>query len=212
MERMAASTRSGSGRRGDAGRDGAAFLSLVDGAGVCGGGGGRSCAEEESASWWQRHGLTRGADRLSARAGGELSRAAAQEFAEDAEPCFRATGECCFDVEAMEARLAELAGADRDAARTGRCRSGCRRWRASEYMVAVDPAGGGAEGDYAAVQVIELETGLQCAELQQRLGPRELARAAAELAREYSRARWWWWSGTTMAPAVLAYLDDGGAV
>jgi len=31
-----------------------------------------------------------------------------------------------------------------------------------------------------------METGLQCAELQQRLGPLELARIAGELAREYS--------------------------
>jgi len=34
--------------------------------------------------------------------------------------------------------------------------------------------------------VIDVESGMQCAELQQRLRPRELARAAAELAREYS--------------------------
>ncbi len=54
-----------------------------------------------------------------------------------------------------------------------------------EYLVAVDTAGGGMDGDFAAVQVIELETGLQCAELQQRLGTLELARVAAELAREY---------------------------
>ena len=48
-----------------------------------------------------------------------------------------------------------------------------------EYLVAVDPAGGGADGDFAAVQVIEMESGLQCAELQQRLGTLELARVAA---------------------------------
>ncbi|MGA1983467.1 MAG: hypothetical protein ABSG84_13505 [Acidobacteriaceae bacterium] len=53
-------------------------------------------------------------------------------------------------------------------------------------MVAVDSAGGGADGDYAAVQVIELASGVQCAELQQRLRPRELSRAVASLAREYS--------------------------
>ena len=28
-----------------------------------------------------------------------------QEFAEDAERCFRATGECCFDIEAVERRM-----------------------------------------------------------------------------------------------------------
>ena len=57
-----------------------------------------------------------------------------------------------------------------------------------EYLVAVDTAGGGADGDFAAVQVIELASGLQCAELQQRLPVLELARVAAELGREYGDA------------------------
>ena len=35
-----------------------------------------------------------------------------------------------------------------------------------EYLVAVDPAGGGSEGDYAAMQVLDAATGLQCAEFQ----------------------------------------------
>ncbi len=77
---------------------------------------------------------------------------------------------------------------------------------ASEYLVAVDTAGGGSEGDYAAIQVIELSTGLQCAELRERLGVLELARVAAALAREYH--------GAMIAvernnhgSGVLAYLD-----
>jgi hypothetical protein len=76
----------------------------------------------------------------------------------------------------------------------------------NEYLVAVDTAGGGLAGDFAAVQVIERTTGLQCAELQQRLGTRDLARAAVELAREYG--------GAVIAvernnhgAGVLAYLD-----
>jgi len=70
----------------------------------------------------------------------------------------------------------------------------------------VDTAGGGADGDFAAVQVIEMGSGLQCAELQQRLGTLELARVSAELAREYG--------GALIAvernnhgAGVLAYLD-----
>jgi pyrroline-5-carboxylate reductase len=75
-----------------------------------------------------------------------------------------------------------------------------------EYIVAVDSAGGGEDGDFAAVQVVELATGLQCAELQQRLRPEVLARAAAELATEYNR-------GVVAVErnnhgaAVLAYLE-----
>ena len=57
-----------------------------------------------------------------------------------------------------------------------------------KYLVAVDAAGGGIDGDFAAVQVIDLESGLQCAELQQRLSQLEQARMAAKLAREYNGA------------------------
>jgi hypothetical protein len=73
-------------------------------------------------------------------------------------------------------------------------------------MVAVDTAGGGADGDFAAVQVVDVVTGMQCAELQQRLRPAELAKVVAELAREYG--------GATVVvernnhgAAVLAYLE-----
>ena len=34
-----------------------------------------------------------------------------------------------------------------------------------QYIVGVDPAGGGSEGDYSCAQVIERRTGMQCAEL-----------------------------------------------
>jgi hypothetical protein len=57
-----------------------------------------------------------------------------------------------------------------------------------EYVVAVDSAGGGADGDFAAVQVVEVATGLQCAEMRERLRPEDLARVSVELAREYGRA------------------------
>jgi hypothetical protein len=108
-----------------------------------------------------------------------------QEFAEDAELCFRSTGECCFDMEAVETRLksVEETTARR---REGRLQIFLPPQAGREYIVAVDPAGGGSDGDYAAVQVIDRQSGAQCAELQQRLRPRELARVAAELAREYS--------------------------
>jgi hypothetical protein len=128
-----------------------------------------------------------------------------QEFAEDAESCFKATGECCFEVEAVEARLAS-AELPMRIGRGGALQIWLPPLAGKEYLVAVDTAGGGADGDFAAVQVIEMESGLQCAELQQRLGPLELARVSAELAREYG--------GALIAvernnhgAGVLAYLD-----
>ncbi len=54
--------------------------------------------------------------------------------------------------------------------------------------MAVDPAGGGSEGDYSAAQVLEMETGLQCAEFAGHVGGLELARLVTELAAEYNQA------------------------
>ena len=109
----------------------------------------------------------------------------AQEFAENAELCFRSTGECCFDMDALEQRL-KLVEDPIGMRRGKKLHIFLPAQPGKDYIVALDPAGGGSQGDYAALQVIEMETGLQCAELQQRLGPLELARIAGELAREYS--------------------------
>ncbi len=128
-----------------------------------------------------------------------------QEFAEDAVSCFKASGDCCFETESIEARARSVPEP------IARRRNGALQvWlpplAGREYLVAVDTAGGGATGDYAAIQVVELVTGLQCAELRERLGVLELARIAAALAREYN--------GGMIAvernnhgSGVLAYLD-----
>ncbi len=128
-----------------------------------------------------------------------------QEFAEDAETCFRATGTCFFDVAAIERQMLEVAPV-----------AGVRRGGAllvwlppkegRSYLVAVDSAGGGEEGDFAAVQVIDRLTGLQCAELQERLKPSELAKAAVELAREYGDAMIAV-ERNNHGAAVLAYIE-----
>jgi hypothetical protein len=138
---------------------------------------------------------------LEARYGGLRS----QEFAEDAESCFRTTGMCCFDLESIERRLISL-HTEPQQRHAGALQIWLPPSVGREYIVAVDSAGGGGEGDFAAAQVVELTTGLQCAELQQRLRPVELARAAAELATEYNRAvvaveR------NNHGAAVLAYLE-----
>ena len=108
-----------------------------------------------------------------------------QEFAEDAELCFRTTGDCCFDMDSLDQRLREVKG-PAEVRASGRLHVFLPPQPSREYIVAVDPAGGGAQGDYAAVEVIDRESGAQCAELRQRLRPRELTTAAVELAREYS--------------------------
>ena len=110
-----------------------------------------------------------------------------QEFAEDPETCFRATGSCFFDVDGIERRMTEL-----EPAVIKRRAGALMVWfppaKGCRYIVAADSAGGGEEGDFAALQVIDQETGLQCAELQERLRPSELAKVAVELAKEYHGA------------------------
>jgi hypothetical protein len=108
---------------------------------------------------------------------------AAQEYAEDAERCFRQSGECVFDVETIDARMREVGEQG-----PGKTLTWLPVLVGKRYLVAVDTAGGGSEGDYAAAQVIELTTGVQCAELRGRLGTRELAREVAKLARQYNDA------------------------
>ena len=128
-----------------------------------------------------------------------------QEFAEDPQLCFRSSGDSCFDMEAVEQRLAELSRPT-ELRRGGALQIWLPALAGREYLVAVDTAGGGSDGDYAAVQIIDIETGAQCAELQERLGTLELAHVAAALGREYG--------GALIAvernnhgAGVLAYLD-----
>ncbi len=154
----------------------------------------------------ERHGLSAGQIGFRRELEGRYRGLRTQDFAEDAEICFKATGECCFEVEAIEGRARELP----DAIET-RFGGALEIWLpplpGKAYVVAVDTAGGGADGDFAAVQVLDLATGVQCAELRQRLGTLELARMAASLGREYG--------GALVAvernnhgAGVLAYLDS----
>ena len=153
-----------------------------------------------------RHELT--AEQIGFRRSLERSYGAlrSQEFAEDADICFRATGACCFEIEAIERRLAELL-LPIESRRGGALQIWLPALTGREYVVAVDTAGGGEDGDFAAVQVVEIGTGLQCAELQQKLRPAALAQVVAELAREYRDAvvaveR------NNHGAAVLAYLES----
>ena len=111
----------------------------------------------------------------------QLRGLAVQEYAEDAVSCFRASGECVFDVEAIEQALQSCGDAieSRDA---GRLLVWFPPQPGKEYIVGVDPAGGGAEGDYSCAMVIDRQSGLQCAQLHGHFPPAELARRLIELA------------------------------
>jgi hypothetical protein len=124
---------------------------------------------------------------------------ARQEFAEDSVSCFIASGECVFDLDIVQRRLAECSSdGARSPASAARGAIECRDhgrllifWPprpAASYIIGVDPAGGGCDGDYACAQVVDRLTGLQCAELHGHVPPRELAARVAALGREYNNA------------------------
>ncbi len=147
----------------------------------------RAAMREDELLLVARHQLTE--QQIGFRRGLEASYGVlrAQEFAEDAETCFRATGSCCFEVEAIERRLKELDAPPR-VERNGALQVWYEARPGREYLVAVDTASGAPDGDFAAVQVIDRVTGMQCAELQQRLRPAELARVSVQLAKRYNGA------------------------
>ena len=128
----------------------------------------------------------------------------AQEFAESADTCFLASGQCCFDVDTLQRQLKDC-GEPTQVRLSGALRIWFPPMPDTEYIVAVDPAGGGPDGDFAAIQVLDVRTGVQCAEFQQRIAPRELAKQAAALGREYA-------SGTHPALLAVERNNHGHAV
>lgn len=112
---------------------------------------------------------------------------ALQEYAEDAESCFLASGESVFELAAVEARM-KTAPEPVERRKNGELEIWLPPVKGKQYVVAVDPAGGGSEGDYSAAQVLEMETGLQCAEFAGHMGGLELAQFVTDLAREYNGA------------------------
>jgi hypothetical protein len=112
---------------------------------------------------------------------------ARQEYAEDAATCFLGSGDCIFDIALLERRLqAAVEPAERS--------EGGRLWvwfpprSGRKYVVGVDPAGGGVGGDFCALQVLDVDTGLQCAEWQARAPVREAAAVALRVARRFNGA------------------------
>jgi hypothetical protein len=111
----------------------------------------------------------------------------AQEFAEDAVSCFRASGECVFDLDAIDRAFAEC-GEPLESKDNGRLLTWFPPRVGKQYLIGVDPAGGGSEGDYSCAQVIERKTGMQCAELHGHFPLRELAGRLVALANSYNQA------------------------
>jgi hypothetical protein len=110
---------------------------------------------------------------------------AVQEFAEDPVSCFRASGECVFDLRAVEEAL-RGSGEPVETRDNQRLMIWLPTRPGREYVIGVDPAGGGVEGDYSCAEVIDRRLGTQCAELHGHWPPRDLAQKLVELGKEYN--------------------------
>ena len=120
-----------------------------------------------------------------------LRKQSRQEFAEDPETCFLVSGEPYFEMAAVERRLAAVQDPMQGPTRTaqnGRLEVWLPSLPGRWYVVAMDPAGGGVEGDYSAIVVLDLDTGMQCAEFAGHVGGLELMELAREIAWDYQSA------------------------
>jgi len=142
---------------------------------------------EEERELIARHGLDLRQIAYRRRIRANFRGLAAQEFAEDEESCFLASGESVFELGVVEARMKAAPDAV-DARHNGELEIWLPPVKGKEYLVAVDPAGGGSEGDCSAAEVLEMETGLQCAEFAGHVGGLELAQLVTRLAAEYNGA------------------------
>ena len=164
----------------------------------------RSLTEEER-ELMSRHGLDLEQIGYRRQIRSNFRALARQEYAEDEASCFLASGDSVFEMEAIEARVATML-APAEVRRNGEMEIWLPPLKGKAYLVAVDPAGGGSDGDYSAAQVLELETGLQCAEFAGHLGGLELARRVTELAIEYNQA-WLVVERNNHGSGVLALIE-----
>jgi len=135
----------------------------------------------------QRHGLDLEQIAYRRKIKADFRGLARQEYAEDEESCFRSSGDSVFELDVVECRLA-AAPEPIERRRNGEMEIWLPPVLGRQYLVAVDPAGGGSDGDYSAIQVLEMERGIQCAEFAGHLGGLELARLVADVAKEYRHA------------------------
>lgn len=119
---------------------------------------------------------------------------AAQEYAEDPESCFLLSGDCMFDVETVNKRLQECEAPAPEKTNACDSRDNGREqvWLppqpTREYIIGVDTAGGGSNGDYTCAEVIDRFTGMQCAELHGHFDPTETANRIMKLGKRYNTA------------------------
>jgi hypothetical protein len=161
---------------------------------------------EEELGLMDRHQLSLEQIGFRRRIRAEFRGLAAQEYAEDAESCFLCSGESAFERSAVEERL-KTAPEPVERRRNGEIEIWLPPVPGRNYLVSVDPAGGGTDGDYSAIEVLEMEGAWQCAEFAGHLGGLELAQLAAGLGREYNQA-WIVVERNNHGSGILAHLES----
>ena len=148
---------------------------------------------DEEIELMKTHGLDAAQIAFRREARANFRNHACEEFAEDAESCFVASGDCVFDVDIIERRLKQLMPTLEEADH-GHLLTffppipAVNGAAPKQYVIGVDPAGGGTDGDYSCAQVIEVSSGMQIAELRGHFPPEELAARVAVLAQKYNDA------------------------
>lgn len=160
---------------------------------------------DEEKNLREKHGLDLEQIGYRRRIRADFREMARQEYAEDEETCFLASGESVFEINAIESRL-KMAPEPVERRRNGDLEIWFPPISGRRYVVSADPAGGGSGGDYSALEVLDLDTGLQCAEFAGHVGGLELAQLIAEIAREYNDA-WVVVERNNHGSGVLAHLE-----
>ena len=104
---------------------------------------------EEETALLNEHGLTVPQIAWRRKQWASLRKLAVQEFAEDPVSCFRVSGECVFDLAALD-RAFEMSGEPLETRDNERLSIWLPARPAREYVIGVDPAGGGIGGDIRA--------------------------------------------------------------
>ncbi|HEY7096309.1 MAG TPA: terminase [Terriglobales bacterium] len=117
----------------------------------------------------------------------EMRDLAAQEYAEDPVSCFRVSGECVFDLTVID-EIAAAGGEPLETDENKRLMIWLPQQGGKEYIIGVDPAGGGTGGDYSCAEIIDRQTGMQCAELRGHFPLRDLALKLIALSKRYNDA------------------------
>lgn len=143
--------------------------------------------DEEEKALIEGHGLDREQIEWRRQQWRTLRQLAPQEYVESGSECFLLSGDCVFDEESI-ARALSRDAREIKVEENGRLRIWLPPQNGKRYIIGVDTAGGGAGGDYACAEVIERETGMQCAELHGHFPPQELATRVSGLARRYAGA------------------------